>query len=481
LTLKSLDPSGLTFAVESLPLDYDELKPYLANGCVLFVDKNHRGGRLKEPVQVKIPAGTSLGDLDIVSFCIDALTRKRARSIPFVVQSKSMMELAKHLRRHRTSSAQTMITYATQMQEFCEWVGSDPDRLVSSCYLLDEAQDPKRIRSIAKSLEEYLGELQARGLSPSSRCVAAAAVESFFRVNGIELPGVQTPRLMILYRDRAPTPEELQRALDIADLRGKVIVSILALGGFRLGTLTHLTYGHIAKDLESDIVPLHIHVEAEITKGKYTDFDTFIGKEAMDYLKMYLEQRRKGSLDGDLPPEEITLQSPLVRTMRDRDARSTTVGEVGRVVTRIFLKAGLLRKLGSNARGRNDMRPHSLRKYFRTQLAALGVQPDYIEYMMGHKISTYNDIEMKGIEFLRNIYAMSGFCIRPKAKIDVYDVIEEMLKAKGYAVDRDLLKRAVSMPHRTVITPDGLKEERRHMLRSAFLEMLKEELRKDLA
>jgi len=87
----------------------------------------------------------------------------------------------------------------------------------------------------------------------------------------------------------------------------------------------------------------------------------------------------------------------------------------------------------------------------------------------------------EGGEFIRNIYAMSGFCIRPKAKIDVYDVIEEMLKAKGYAVDRDLLKRAVSMPHRTVITPDGLEEERRHMLRNAFLEMLKEELRKDLA
>lgn len=85
---------------------------------------------------------------------------------------------------------------------------------------------------------------------------------------------------------------------------------------------------------------------------------------------------------------------------------------------------------------------------------------------------------MKGIEFLRNTYAMSGVCIRPK--VDVYDVIEEMLKAKGCAVDRDLLKRTVSMPHGTVTTPDDLEEERRHMLRNAFLEMLKEELRKDL-
>jgi intergrase/recombinase len=43
----------------------------------------------------------------------------------------------------------------------------------------------------------------------------------------------------------------------------------------------------------------------------------------------------------------------------------------------------------------------AIRKFFRTQLAALGVQTDYIEHMMGHTISTYHDIQMKGI----NTYA----------------------------------------------------------------------------
>jgi intergrase/recombinase len=31
---------------------------------------------------------------------------------------------------------------------------------------------------------------------------------------------------------------------------------------------------------------------------------------------------------------------------------------------------------------------HSLRKYFKTQLLALGVQPDYVDYMMGHTVDT---------------------------------------------------------------------------------------------
>jgi hypothetical protein len=34
------------------------------------------------------------------------------------------------------------------------------------------------------------------------------------------------------------------------------------------------------------------------------------------------------------------------------------------------------------------------------KMAALGVDRDYIEYMMVHTISTYHDIKMKRIEFL---------------------------------------------------------------------------------
>ena len=34
---------------------------------------------------------------------------------------------------------------------------------------------------------------------------------------------------------------------------------------------------------------MHVHVEAEITKGKYHDYDAFLGQEAVDYLKAYLE------------------------------------------------------------------------------------------------------------------------------------------------------------------------------------------------
>jgi hypothetical protein len=64
-----------------------------------------------------------------------------------------------------------------------------------------------------------------------------------------------------------------------------------------------------------------------------------------------------------------------------------------------------------------------------TQMAALGVDRDYIEYMMGHTISTYHDIKMKGIEFLRGVYISSGMSIRPKTAVSKIDALKEIIRA----------------------------------------------------
>jgi len=84
---------------------------------------------------------------------------------------------------------------------------------------------------------------------------------------------------------------------------------------------------------------------------------------------------------------------------------------MSRITHHLFIKAGLIQRRGHK---RYILRPHSLRKYFRTQLTAKGVPADIVEYMMGHKLSTYLDIRMKGVEFLRNIYAAAGLNIKPK-------------------------------------------------------------------
>jgi hypothetical protein len=77
--------------------------------------------------------------------------------------------------------------------------------------------------------------------------------------------------------------------------------------------------------------------------------------------------------------------------------------------------------------------------------------------MMGHKISTYNDVRMKGVEFLRNLYASSGLSIRPKTRISKIDRLRMFAEALGLNPDEVLSKDALVKPHRTVVNAESRK------------------------
>ena len=77
-------------------------------------------------------------------------------------------------------------------------------------------------------------------------------------------------------------------------------------------------------------------------------------------------------------------------------------------------------------------------------MVALGVQPDYVEYMMGHTVDTYNDIQSKGIDFIRNIYHAAGLAIRAKLKVNKVDALKEIIRAWGMNPEQLLTREALA-------------------------------------
>ena len=112
-------------------------------------------------------------------------------------------------------------------------------------------------------------------------------------------------------------------------------------------------------------------------------------------------------------------------------------------------------------------------------MASLGVDRDYIEYMMGHTISTYHDIKMKGIEFLRNIYTASGLSIKPKTRTSKIDALKEIIRAWGLNPEEILTKQAMMEPHATVINGIQRQESQIHALSNALKQQLLKEIRED--
>jgi integrase len=397
--------------------------------------------------------------------------------VPFTFNNASTLELAKHLLRHRTGSTGTLYQYIYGVHRFSLWINAQPDQLIKTCQDQDGDPNPKALAKYSRLLDDFVGNLQAEGLAPGTISNHVKGVKALFRVNRLKLELPYSLSKRTIYSDRAPTPEELQRLIDIADIRLKVIVSMLALTGFRLGTLVKLQYRHVKRDLEKLVTPIHTHVEAEITKGKYHDYDTFIGQEAADYLRAYLEMRRNGSKTSKIPPENIHDETPLIRNHQTKQAIQLTPSAVHKLVHDLYVKAGLI-QVKPFAR-RYELRTHSIRKFFRTQMAALGVDRDYIEYMMGHTISTYHDIKMKGIEFLRGIYIASGLSIKPKTRVSKIDALKEIIRAWGMNPEEILTRQALTEPHRTVIDRNQLEQSQLHQLSIALKQQLLKELREN--
>jgi hypothetical protein len=100
-----------------------------------------------------------------------------------------------------------------------------------------------------------------------------------------------------------------------------------------------------------------------------------------------------------------------------------------------------------------ELRVHGIRKFFKTQLLSLGVQECYVDYMMGHVLDIYHDIQMKDIEFLRNIYATSGLSIRPKTQVSKIEAFKEIIRAWGMNPEQVLAREALNQPAKTFVTP----------------------------
>jgi len=435
------------------------------------------GKKLKQPLTLSVPDIQNAADEKLQQYIIDSLSWKMPSLVPFSFNNNSTLELAKHLLRHRTGSTGTLYQYIYGVHRFSQWINAQPDQLIKTCQDTEGDPDPKALAKYSRLLDDFVGNLQAEGLAPGTISNHVKGVKALFRVNRLKLELPYSLSKRTIYSDRAPTPEELQHLIDIADIRLKVIVSMLALAGFRIGTLVKLQYRHVKRDLEKLITPIHIHVEAEITKGKYHDYDTFLGQEAAEYLRAYLEMRRNGSKTSKIPPENIHDETPLIRNHQTKQAIPLTPSAVHKLVHDLYVKAGLI-QVKPFAR-RYDLRTHSIRKFFRTQMAALGVDRDYIEYMMGHTISTYHDIQMKGVEFLRGIYTASGLSIKPKTRVSKIDALKEIIRAWGMNPEEILTRQALTEPHRTVIDRNHMEQSQIQQLSIALKQQLLKEIREN--
>jgi len=460
-------------------LTIEELKtidfPMKIQGDTLIIEQSPTGWKLQHPVTLSIDKVLAAREKGLIVYIFKAFASDRPALLPFVFDNKTIVKMIRHFLRHCSGSLRSACTYTVNVHKYSVWLGYSPDIIIGDIKPVGNIPDPTRVQNHTGYLNDYLAELQDEGLKPGGVNNYVKAVKTFYRVNGAKVELSEPLSRRVTYKDRAPKPEELTKLLDISGLREKFIVSAFALAGFREETFSKLRYRHVKDDLENNRDPIHIHVEAEITKGKYHDYDAFLGTEASHFLRLYIDQRRKGYAwkgNAYMPPEEITDDSPLIRDEKRIKPKGIGTKQLRKIVHDLYIQAGLIKQ--SNGR-MHDLRCHSLRKFFKTQMLALGVQPDYVDYFMGHTVDTYHDIQSLGIDKLRNIYAASGLSIRKKTRVSKIDALKEIIRAWGMNPELILTRDALSDGATTYQNPEEFENRQLKILSDQLKQLIRQE------
>jgi integrase len=265
-----------------------------------------------------------------------------------------------------------------------------------------EIQDERILASYKPSIIEqriirYLETLAGKGRAQMTIQLHKAAIFHFFEMNDVVLNKRKISRLIPQAQDldndaasssfsssldRAYTVGEIDRIINEGcnDLRSKLMVTLMASTGMRVGAIYDLRFGDLVR---LDKYPLYmIWVYARSKRDRYYTFAT---PECTELVDSYLDYRRRLG-------ENITEKSPLIREMFDTN-NPFIINQPKRLSPRmaqIVLEQALKRSGGLQSNGtvrRPVMRSHGFRKFAITQMKKAQVDFSDREYLVGHRAS----------------------------------------------------------------------------------------------
>lgn len=205
----------------------------------------------------------------------------------------------------------TKTQYEVRLTDFFSWLNINPD---------DYIKDPRRLRiqeplleleyldKVEKDINDYnnsfdnrVSELTKRSFSPNSRKNRIHTIKNFLEWNHIEL----SKKFWISFRrknksptvvidDISPTQEQIQKLVEIGDIREKTVIACQTCSGCRIGELLDIRLKDLKWDDYKRYGVLLVEIRADNIGNKTSKTRiTFFSEEAIRYLKVWLETERK--------------------------------------------------------------------------------------------------------------------------------------------------------------------------------------------
>jgi len=285
----------------------------------------------------------------------------------------------------------TKVGYLSHLKLFCEWLDKTPDQLVTEREEQLKGEDKKLQRTVEMHVKRYNAFLGEQGAGAGTKTTARAAIKSFFEHHYMPLKFIRGdfPSEAIEER-RKVEKEEILAMLELADVRDRALLHSLKDSGLAVSDASRLNVGYLfpkskigpitPEDIKKlpDFIP--IRMVRQKTKIKIR---TFLGREAIESLKAYLQLRMRGTAhiypgqnvgEKGLAPETLTLDSPLFRK-RSRKVKALSTKSFKDIAARLAKKAGI-----------SGISAHSFRKYTQTMLEVARLDPNWRRLILGKKL-----------------------------------------------------------------------------------------------
>jgi integrase len=298
------------------------------------------------------------------------------------------------VQRHFLNSLSSEVTrhvYTRGLRFFCRFIKVEENNYdVLLEWII--SRDKKSLESAVIDYILYLKE--DKKLAPYSVSTYLNPIRHFFKMNDIvtvnwgkvkKFQGKKYCRT----QDRPYTREEILRLLEAGTLRDKIMILLMSSGGLRVGALSGITL----KDLTQ--IDGYNLFQIKVYAGTEAEYITFCTPETRKYIQEYLDLRTRYG-------ERLIPNSPLLRkhfnTSEPNSAafqhnKGMSYGGIRNSVLNLLHRSGVRSRRKEKNERTEVMMDHALRKYFATSLETDGVNPVYIDLLLGHDMglkSTYS-------------------------------------------------------------------------------------------
>jgi integrase len=325
------------------------------------------------------------------------------------------LTVAEFLERKARRSDATRLTYTKAEDAFARCFNAkSPDVVVE----LIKAHE----LDAYNALDKFVSYLLANGSAPKTVLTYVTAVKGLLRYEGITLDNyqlrakVELPPKVEVSIDRIPTREEMRSILLNSNRKTRALVALLATSGLRIGEAANLRIANL------ELLSNKVTLMSSRTKSRRTRV-TFFSDETAAFIREFLGTRLQNKEDWLFPDD-------------DDPKRHVSPDALYMDVYRVLKKLGILSRLDPESK-RNQLHPHSFRKYFFSKLIGAGVDRGIAEHFMGHNFNLDNAYLHMNDEQLKQAYmkAKDEFTFLTDQKLDRenqkrVDELQEQLKEK---------------------------------------------------